>query len=81
MATIKVTPDMVERAVAQADWAAQDALTDVDIARQVAADPDAAAILTNAQTAALIVTEGSRASRYVASRIRRTLPYPDRHPA
>jgi putative transcriptional regulator len=55
MATIKVTPDMVERAIAQTDWAAQDTLTDVDIARQVAANPDAAVILTDAQTAASIV--------------------------
>jgi putative transcriptional regulator len=55
MAPIKVTPDMVERAIAQTDWAAQAALTDVDIARQVAANPDAAAILTDAQTAASIV--------------------------
>jgi putative transcriptional regulator len=55
MATIKVTPDMVERAIAETDWAAQDTLTDVDIARQVAANRDAAVILTDAQTAASIV--------------------------
>jgi putative transcriptional regulator len=55
MATIKVTPDMVEGAIARTDWAAQDTLTDVDIARQVAANPDAAVILTDAQTAASIV--------------------------
>jgi putative transcriptional regulator len=46
---------MVEGTIVQTDWAAQDALTDVDIARQVAANPDAAAILTDAQTAASIV--------------------------
>jgi putative transcriptional regulator len=55
MASVKVTPDMVERAIEQTDWAAQDALTDVDIALQVAANADAAAILTDAQTAASIV--------------------------
>jgi putative transcriptional regulator len=55
MASVKVTPEMVERTIEQTDWAAQDALTDVDIARQVAANPDAAAILTDAQTAASIV--------------------------
>jgi putative transcriptional regulator len=55
MATVKVTSDMVKRAVSETDWAAQDALTDADIALQVAANPDAAAILTDAETAASIV--------------------------
>ncbi len=55
MATVKVTPEMVEQAIAETDWAAQDALTDADIARQVAANPDAAAILNDAETAASIV--------------------------
>ena len=55
MATVKITPEMVERAIGQTDWAAQDALSDADIARQVAGNPDAAAVLTNAQTAASIV--------------------------
>ncbi len=51
MATVKVTPAMVERALAETDWAAIDAQTDDDIARNVAADPDAAPILSNAETA------------------------------
>jgi putative transcriptional regulator len=55
MATVKVTPDMVKRAIDETNWAAQDALTDADIAHQVAANPDAAAILTDAETAASIV--------------------------
>jgi putative transcriptional regulator len=55
MATVKVTPELVERGIEQTDWAAQDALTDAEIGRQVAANPDAAAILTDAQTAASIV--------------------------
>jgi hypothetical protein len=37
MATIKVKPDMVERAIAQTYW--PDTLTDFDIARQVTASP------------------------------------------
>jgi hypothetical protein len=41
MATVKVTREMVAKAMAETDWAAQDALTDEDIARQVAANPDA----------------------------------------
>lgn len=55
MATVKVTPEMVERAIDQTDWVAQDALTDEDIARQVAGNPDAPPILTDAETAASIV--------------------------
>jgi putative transcriptional regulator len=55
MATVKVTSDMVKRAIDEANWTAQDALTDADIARQVAANPDAAPILTDAETAASIV--------------------------
>jgi putative transcriptional regulator len=55
MATVKVTSDLVKRAIIETDWAAQDALTDADIARQVASNPDAAAILTDAETAASIV--------------------------
>lgn len=54
MATVKVTPAMVEQAMRETDWAAVDAQTDADIARHVAEDPDAAPILTAAQTAAAI---------------------------
>jgi putative transcriptional regulator len=55
MATVKITPEMVERAIAQTDWAAQDVLTDEDIAHQIASNPDAAPVLTDAETAASIV--------------------------
>ena len=41
MATVKVTPAMVEQAMRETDWAAVDAQTDADIARHVAEDPDA----------------------------------------
>jgi putative transcriptional regulator len=51
MATVKVTPAMVEQALRDTDWAAIDAQTDSDIARAVAADPDAAPILNAAETA------------------------------
>ena len=54
MATVKVTPAMVEQALRGTDWAAVDAQTDEDIARHVDEDPDAALILTAAQTAAAI---------------------------
>jgi putative transcriptional regulator len=54
MATVKVTPAVVERAVRETDWAAIDAQTDEEIARHVAEDPDAAPILTAAATAAAI---------------------------
>jgi putative transcriptional regulator len=55
MATVKVTPAMVDRAIRETDWAAQDAQTDAELARQVADNPDAAPILNDAATAASIV--------------------------
>jgi putative transcriptional regulator len=55
MATaVKVTSAMVQQALQDADWAAIDAQTDEDIARNVAADPDAAPILSEAETASAI---------------------------
>jgi len=53
MATVKVTPDMVAQALREVDWAAQDAMTDDDIARQVAEDPEVAPLLTDAQLTAV----------------------------
>lgn len=47
MATVKVTNEMVEAAIRNTDWQAIDAMTDEDIARQVAANPDAAPILSD----------------------------------
>ncbi|MHB1304590.1 MAG: helix-turn-helix domain-containing protein [Acidiphilium sp.] len=52
MAIVKVTPEMVAKAIEGVDWAAQDAKTDEDIAREVAGNPDAAPILSDAETAA-----------------------------
>lgn len=52
MAIVKVTPELVAKARREADWAAQDAKTDDDIVREVAANPDAAPILSDAETAA-----------------------------
>ena len=54
MATVKVTPTMVQQALQETNWAAIDAQTDEDIARHVAGDPDAAPILSEAETAAAI---------------------------
>jgi putative transcriptional regulator len=44
---VKVTKDMVEAAIRETDWEALAALTDEDIARQVAENPDAAPLLTD----------------------------------
>jgi len=55
MAVVKVTPEMVERAVEEIDWARIEALTDAEIARQVADDPDAAPIMTEAEILAVRV--------------------------
>ena len=52
MATVKVTPALVEQAIRETDWAAIDAQTDDDIAQAVAGDPDAAPILNESATAA-----------------------------
>jgi putative transcriptional regulator len=49
MAVVKVTPAMVQKAVAEIDWTRIEGMSDADIARQVAADPDAAPIMTEAQ--------------------------------
>jgi putative transcriptional regulator len=54
MAIVKVTPDLVAKAMAATDWQAIDAQTDEDISRNVASDPDAAPILTEGETAAAI---------------------------
>ncbi len=55
MAVVKITPDLVAKALADTDWQALDARTDAEIARDVADDPDAAPILTLGATASAIV--------------------------
>ncbi len=55
MAIVKVTKAMAQKALSDVDWVIQDALTDADVARQTAENPDAAPILSGAETAAGIV--------------------------
>ena len=55
MAIVKVTPELIAEAIAATDWQALDALTDDDIARAVAEDPDAAPLLTDGEAAAMLV--------------------------
>ncbi len=52
MATVRITPEMAAQAMREVDWAAQEALTDQDIARQITDGPDAAPILTETETVA-----------------------------
>lgn len=52
MATIKVTRASLDATLRTVDWAKIDAQTDEQIARNVAADPDVAPILDEAETAA-----------------------------
>ena len=52
--TVKVTSAIVQQALRDTNWAAIDAQTDEDIARNVADDPDAAPILSEAETASAI---------------------------
>lgn len=51
MAIVRVKPEMAAEAIASMDWAAIDAQSDEDIERNVASDPDAAPIMTGAETA------------------------------
>ena len=44
---VKVTPDLATRAAAEIDWEKIDAMTDEDIARQVADNPDAPPLFTD----------------------------------
>src|SRR5262249_40068833 len=43
---VRPSPDEVRKAIEGVDWAAVDAMTDADIARQIAGNPDAAAETT-----------------------------------
>lgn len=54
MAWVKVTPGMLEKAIQETDWARIDAQTDEEIAGNVSSDPDAAPLLTGAETAAAL---------------------------
>jgi putative transcriptional regulator len=55
MVRIKATPEAQAAALAKVDWAKLDAMTDKDIEQQVAENPDAAPILSKAETAAALV--------------------------
>jgi putative transcriptional regulator len=52
MVIIKATRERAEKAIRETDWARIDAQTDEDIERNVANDPDAPPILTDAETVA-----------------------------
>jgi|tagenome__1003787_1003787.scaffolds.fasta_scaffold20890716_2 putative transcriptional regulator len=47
MAIVKVTKEMAEAALRDIDWAVSDSVTDEEIERQVAGNPDAAPLLTD----------------------------------
>jgi hypothetical protein len=47
MATVKLTNAMAEKAIAMIDWKRIDAMTDEDIAAQIAGNPDGAPLLTD----------------------------------
>ena len=49
---VRVTPEMAEQAVREVDWARIDAMTDEDIERAIAADPDAAPPMSDAEITA-----------------------------
>lgn len=68
MAVVKVTPAMVQKAVAEIDWKRIEGMSDADIARQTAEDADAAPIMSEAQILA---------ARVKAVRTRLGLSQPD----
>lgn len=49
MATMKITQEIAADALRGMDWAAVDATTDEEIARQVAGNPGAAPLLSDAE--------------------------------
>ena len=57
---VKVTPETIEQAIRDADRARIEAMTDEDIARQVAGNPDAARIMTRAEIRAARVRYARR---------------------
>lgn len=60
MATVKVSKDMARQAASSVDWNAIDAMSDEDIARQIAENPDAAPDLTPRQAKLAYMVEGRR---------------------
>jgi putative transcriptional regulator len=59
---IEVTPETIEEAIREVDWARIDAMTDEDIERQIAENPDAAPVMTRAEIRAARVRHARRRS-------------------
>ena len=59
---MRVTRAQLEEALAETNWKALDALTDRDIARAVAQDPDAAPIMTATETSTTRRASGAKAA-------------------
>jgi len=63
MAIVKITKKEAAEHVAKTDWTAIDAMTDEDIARQIAENPDAAPELTEDWFERATVMDGARVVR------------------
>ena len=63
MAIVRVTKKMAEKAIAKIDWKRIDAMTDEDIAAQVAGNPDAAPLLTDEEIERALFANRLRAIR------------------
>jgi len=73
MPIVKVTQDMLDSAIAEIDWARIDAMTDEDIKRQIAENPDAAP-LPSAQLRLVWRMKSSKLStKYKVRLLRRAL--------
>ena len=62
MAIVRVTKKMAEKAIAKIDWKRIDAMTDEDIAKAVAEDPDACPVDLDWSDASLVAPPHMRAS-------------------
>jgi putative transcriptional regulator len=62
MTRIRVTPETVEAAKRAVDWARVDGMTDAEIERGIAADPDAAPAMSDAEISAARVRWVRRAT-------------------
>ncbi len=73
MAPVRATPEMIEKALAEVDWARIDAMTDADIRRQIEADPDCAREMTEVDLKILFTPQVQAEISYKVKLLRSTL--------
>ena len=73
MPTVRVTKEMLDRALAETDWARIDAMTDEDIKRQIAENPDAAPLPTTKMRLVWRMKSSKVSTKYKVRLLRRAL--------